>query len=327
MKCRTAFTLIELLVCIAVIAILIALLLPAVQQAREAARRTSCRNNLRQMGLAMHNYHDAHQAFPPGWIDFDSLSNRPADRGGSWAWGTFLLPFLDHGPLYQTLGVTGADDPPPPGATNDILLPVFVCPSDSGEAEAGYGLWFFGTFPSPSDRLLAGYRKSNYIGVHGRTLFDAIGGIPIFPRGPELKGIFEVASRTRMSSIIDGTSNTFAAGERNGRTNWSKCPEGAIWIRNCGRIRDPGSISALGICDSGAAMGAGVSNGVSVTGITRVQINTAVTIYPEGFSSKHSSGAIFLLADGAVRFVSQMIDDETYEALSTIAGSEYVGEF
>src|SRR4051812_6730319 len=93
---KRGFTLIELLVVIAIIAVLIALLLPAVQQAREAARRSQCKNNLKQIGLALHNYHDTANTLPPGWIGDPTGSN----AGNRWGWGTMILPYLDQAPLY-----------------------------------------------------------------------------------------------------------------------------------------------------------------------------------------------------------------------------------
>src|SRR5215813_2046814 len=107
---RSGFTLIELLVVIAIIAVLIGLLLPAVQQAREAARRSQCKNNLKQMGLAMHNYHDVYQCFPPGYLGYPAGNggscatiNNTTQRGQGWGWGAFLLPYLDQGNLYNLL--------------------------------------------------------------------------------------------------------------------------------------------------------------------------------------------------------------------------------
>jgi prepilin-type N-terminal cleavage/methylation domain-containing protein len=164
---RSGFTLIELLVCVAVIAILVSLILPAVQQAREAARKIQCRNNLKQLGIALHNYHDTNGAFPPGWIsrDLGSLGNRPKDGGFLWAWGTFLLPYCEQTALYEGLGVERSSDPPGPGNPGDKSVQVFVCPSDSGGAESGIGLWRRNMGERPV--LVKGYAKSNYVAVNG----------------------------------------------------------------------------------------------------------------------------------------------------------------
>ena len=151
MKRRRGFTLIELLVVIAIIAILIALLLPAVQQAREAARRTQCKNNLKQLGLAMHNYHDVHRAFPMGWVN-DFSSRSPTENGSDtidghfgatddvaqWAWSVYLLPFIDQAPAFESLGVNTlrGSQAITVAASRDIMtspFPSFRCPSDSGQ--------------------------------------------------------------------------------------------------------------------------------------------------------------------------------------------------
>ena len=137
------FTLIELLVVIAIIAILVALLLPAVQQAREAARRSQCKNNLKQIGLAMHNYHDVMNTLPPGWVDNPSATNR------DWGTGTFLLPYMDQAGMYEALPV-GLNFIP--AANTNILfqtpLAAWVCPSDTGP---------------PLNRYYGSYAKSNYV--------------------------------------------------------------------------------------------------------------------------------------------------------------------
>ena len=171
---QRGFTLIELLVVIAIIAVLIALLLPAVQQAREAARRSQCRNNLKQLGLAMQNYHDANRSFPPGWVN---SSNGPASYG----WGAFLLPQLDLKAIYTRLGPSGLGIPAITAANAEYLqasLPAFRCPSDSGGRTNVY---------------FADYSTSNYV-VNWR--------------------ISNYNTNVKMSHIRDGTSTTLMHGER-----------------------------------------------------------------------------------------------------------------
>lgn len=190
---KSGFTLIELLVVIAIIAILIALLLPAVQQAREAARRSTCKNNLKQIGLAMHNYHETHGIFPPGYIDPDGITN-PDDRNLI-GWGTFLLPFIDQAPLYNNISSSGAFD------VNWTTIPAMT---SSGSTP--YARTILNTYVCPSDTMgginkdISNYGTSNYAGVNGGN------GI--------INGSIYINSNTKMRDITDGTSNSAIVGER-----------------------------------------------------------------------------------------------------------------
>lgn len=180
------FTLIELLVVIAIIAVLIALLLPAVQQAREAARRTQCKNNLKQLGIALHGYHEQVNAFPPGIV---------TDAAGGYlgfGWSAMLLPSLDQGPLFTALGVNTSPFPAPASALTKTVLPVFVCPSDTGP----------NLNPNKGDNA-----KSNYRGLCGNldptvTANDYNGN-----------GMLYYNSRIRFADVSDGTSNTLVIAE------------------------------------------------------------------------------------------------------------------
>ncbi len=170
---QRGFTLIELLVVIAIIAILIALLLPAVQQAREAARRSQCKNNLKQLGLAMHNYHDTHRVFPPAAA---LPSGVTVDR---YAWSVFLLPFADQAPLYNAIAPNGSAVPSATANSNRLrtVLSVYKCPSDVG---------------SPINPNFSNYGSSNY---------------------PVSWQMCSDNSRTKMRDVTDGTSNTVLIGE------------------------------------------------------------------------------------------------------------------
>ncbi|OYW15606.1 MAG: hypothetical protein B7Z55_14950 [Planctomycetales bacterium 12-60-4] len=193
---RNAFTLIELLVVIAIIAILIALLLPAVQQAREAARRTQCRNNLKQLGLALHNYHDSLNTFPPAvmvrptstndWTPVCSVMSNgvavPNADYRSWGWGTFILPYIDQAPLFSQLQPDGCRMPNENTSYNGVLLlqmkmAAYRCPSDTGR---------------PINAMHQNYSTSNYV------------------ISEELANVSNsTAGSVRIADVIDGTSNTF----------------------------------------------------------------------------------------------------------------------
>lgn len=332
-RLRSGFTLIELLVCVAIIAILVALILPAVQQAREAARRIQCQNNLKQLGIALHNYHDTNGAFPPGWIgrDMVGIGQSPRDFGYSWAWGAFLLPYCEQLALYEQLGIGNTSNPPGPKDPGDSSLQVFLCPSDAAGTESGRGLW--SSTPTGQDSLFAGYAKSNYVAVNGYGIssldrlepwFSAGGtvGTPMLYRSPREDGIFGAHTATKVRDILDGTSQTFAIGERSqDKVNRSK-PYGSVWIRNCGQFPGPGFVIMVS---------ATFRDADSVSGAVHQNrpINHAVNGYraPDGFSSSHSGGASFLFADGSVRFIKENIDRSVYGNLGSMADGNVIGEF
>ncbi len=267
-----AFTLVELLVVIAIIGILIALLLPAVQAAREAARRAQCTNNLSQLGLALHNYHDTFQCFPPGFMVVDHRD----EIAGGWAWGVFLMPFIEQSSLKDTLCASRytlsqviADPELLPMLQVD--LSVFNCPSS----------------PMPPLREFRGeghemVSTSNYTCSRG---FFNYGGGTHLSKGNN--GVLFGQSNTRMASITDGTSNTFAIGERTVLPIHSDQP--ARWPSWCG----PG----------GLGIGSTVSSSVSYP------LNHPTMIH--GFSSHHPGGALFCFADGSARFVADTIESNT----------------
>lgn len=188
---RRAFTLIELLVVIAIIAILIALLLPAVQQAREAARRTQCKNGLKQFGLALHNYHDIHRTFPPSMIYSAQL---PGSRW--WSWHVQVLPQIEQANLYAALDINGdglfAADVAKNNEFTTKRLSVHQCPSDLNN-----GVW-------EHPRVEAKLATTNYLGCRGSDRYP-LPGNGIFPERNE---------STRLRDVIDGTSNTIMIGER-----------------------------------------------------------------------------------------------------------------
>jgi prepilin-type N-terminal cleavage/methylation domain-containing protein/prepilin-type processing-associated H-X9-DG protein len=188
-KRRVAFTLIELLVVIAIIGVLIGLLLPAVQRVREAANRIKCANNLKQIGLALHNYAETQKRFPSGYQASGS------DPG--WGWGSAILPFVEQEPLYYAAGISklpfgGGANPALPNSYTQIKLSVYRCPSD----------------PSPDlNPVRLNHALSNYRAVAGPITY------PLFTANHDMGGVMFQNSKIRITDVTDGTSNTLAVGE------------------------------------------------------------------------------------------------------------------
>lgn len=285
-RCRArGFTLVELLVVIAIIGILIALLLPAVQSAREAARRINCSSNLKQLGLAMHNYHDVHKALPPAFMVY----NAQGEIDGGWAWAVFLMPFVEQSPLQDSLSVTKytLDQV----ITDPALLPmlqmplsVLKCPSSPMEDLREYQ----GTGSSMVS-------TANYVCCRG---WFSYGGRYSMDRN--MNGICYGESGTRLAEITDGTSNTFALGERTVFPANAENP--AKWPSWCG----PGGL--------GPSETKGKGN--TVSGCVAVKLNHPTSI--DGFSSHHPGGANFCFCDGSVHFISETI---TFDS-GVLAGKE-----
>jgi prepilin-type N-terminal cleavage/methylation domain-containing protein len=302
---RRAFTLIELLVVIAIIAILIALLLPAVQQAREAARRTQCRNNLHQIGLAMHNYHDTHRCFPPGQISANhSVSYLKEVGWGSVGYAagatcfTMILPFIDETALYNAynFGCPIWYDSlkcPPNTTVGTAVMAQYLCPSDVEPLIGGGGAWREGNY-SFNEGSSAQYRD-DYHGV----IYADMG--PLYNR-----------SKVRIRDIADGTSNTILVGETRTGTSF------------------PGSSPYT--YGTRRAPFAGYED--YATGATELGINPACSTGTGGgayvcrhqFYSKHEGGAFMLFCDGQVKFLSENIDHGTLQALSTVQGNEMIDD-
>jgi prepilin-type N-terminal cleavage/methylation domain-containing protein/prepilin-type processing-associated H-X9-DG protein len=286
------FTLAETLVAIAVVGILMALLLPAIQAAREAARRVQCQHNLHQMGIALHSYHDAGRVFPAGLI----LPNRTM-------WSGLLLPYLEQRSLHAALD---SDEPWSEGFKQEACssyLPIFRCPSSTAPRHlSAQGI---------DDRV-----PCNYLACTSGTVRRESGPPPLAGQ-PDSNGIFYINSGTRLSAIFDGASCTVAVGE----TIFSFRGHGADhtgmtqfldhWYIGTGEGRDNEVSESLG------------STGVAVNSFA---LDVFVDEKELDFSSRHPGGAHVLLADGAVAFVSESINRATWTALGTRAGGEVVGD-
>lgn len=287
---RRGFTLIELLVVIAIIAILIALLLPAVQQAREAARRSTCKNNLKQIGLALHNYHETHSVLPSGWIGVEPGVGSNVEFGSGWGWGTMSLPYMDQANIYNQLNFSlDINDPAQPAGLIEQDLPAFRCPSDPSPSK-------FNLVEEGTTTVIATLALANYIGSFGS---DELDGCESVPAGSACKstGVFYHNSNTRFRDVTDGLSQTLFAGER-------KTDESQDWRSTW-----------VGAVPEGAETFA------RVLGATD-HVPNHVSSHFDDFSSHHVGGAQFVFGDGRVRFVSENIDIGVYQALSSMRGGE-----
>jgi prepilin-type N-terminal cleavage/methylation domain-containing protein/prepilin-type processing-associated H-X9-DG protein len=332
----SGFTLIELLVVIAIIAVLIALLLPAVQQAREAARRTQCKNNLKQIGLALHNYHDAFNVFPFGK---GASYASPAAAYARWSQHAMILPYIDQAPLYNSINFSDAPSTPGMGGVVNFM-PAYTSASNNGPSQA-----FIGAFLCPSDLAPNGPGQNNYVGNQGSWLCDRSDypGSPSDVSPNETQpGVFYYLSQVRMRDVIDGSSNTCFFSEKirgQGIPNpvsdlfviapqtslagtYSTCQSinpatatpltskwGYSWVmgENCcsqyNHVAVPNSYSCAG------------------TGFTGTMTNMAMQVSP---TSRHTGGVHVLMGDGAVTFVSSNIDLNLWRAVGTRNGSETV---
>ncbi len=318
---RDGFTLIELLVVIAIIAILVALLLPAVQQAREAARRSSCKNNLKQLGLAMHNYHDTHRVFPPGYVDERGSGGTIADNEPHWSWTAMILPFVEQGPLFDQINVGSSPRVVMANASNLQAMgnPIasFRCPSDAGAPLVQSNL---GQRVIDSNGTDVGTAVMNYVGVNNsRNIRRTSGSNP----ASNAVGLFFRDSRTSFRDITDGTSNTLLVGERAWKVRTTPIFAGSLFV-----LRD---MNAGGPAEAHGDQGMLGAMGSTITSING---NPATQGNRQMFASQHDGGAQFVLADGSVRFISENIDhnisdpiDSTLERLVGISDGQVVGEF
>jgi prepilin-type N-terminal cleavage/methylation domain-containing protein/prepilin-type processing-associated H-X9-DG protein len=302
------FTLVELLVVIAIIGILVGLLLPAVQAAREAARRMSCSNNMKQIGLGLHNYESAIKRLPFGWNNHGTL------------WSAMILPYLEQTNLYNTLSFSEAINWDAANQNRDAcetVLPVYRCPSMPLPEHMNYN--------GIARRVPASYR-----GVGGTIVSsdDDSTKVAVAPlsaaatksfEDPKLDGTFYVCSSTRFGDVTDGLSNTIFVGESHTDPDFSKDGQGMdFWVIGSPQV-DPCSCSG----------GSGGTEASESAGSMIVQINAQLRtpaisgeLMEVAFGSYHTGGAMFLMGDGSVTFLSDSTDMLVYRALGSRNGGE-----
>ncbi len=302
---RRGFTLIELLVVIAIIAVLIALLLPAVQQAREAARRSQCVNNLKQLGLALHNYHDTHNALPPGWIGVTGNTSHMEGNSG-FAWGAHLLPQIDQAPLYSRLNFNReCYDPAFNAIALATVLPGFRCPTDPSSE-----FWDLGEEDNPAT-IIARLPTANYVGNFGTEGPEDICETAPYPAAQcRSDGIFYHNSSTRLRDLTDGTSNTVFLGEHRTDTRVS-------------------TVAATGIEWHSTWVGYVAEGAEAPVRFLAVADHTpnAPSLHIDDYSSWHTGGTHFLYGDGRVRFLTENVDINLFRGMVTRSGGEVLGEF
>jgi len=297
---RSGFTVIELLITLGIIVICTTLLLPAIQRSRNAARANQCKNNMKQLGLALHNYHDVHSVFPPGWVSHTPFANSPSAFG----WQVFILPFIEQAVLYDKfefsvpVGKEAFGKMFNGNVLEKIIIPTYRCPEDT---------------TAPLNTMRGGWAVSNYSGNFGSNPAPRLapnGAAEFWPGNLitplRTNGIFWWCSSVRIRDIRDGTSNTLMVGER-------------------------GVTSAAGIW-------AGVrSNSIETDQLTDCSFGNEINSNPGAFSSLHPEGSFFLMCDGAVRFLSERLDSRAinpefpaggiYQKLSSRNDGQVIGEF
>jgi len=307
------FTLIELLVVIAIIAVLVAILLPAVQQAREAARRSQCQNNLKQFGVALHNYHETCGIFPQAKVYGAETQGQSWIAGSGLSWRVMLLPHMDQAGIYNQLDMS--EWLQVRTINNTFLkfhakeIPGFFCPSD------------------PTDRVrnLGGANSAgtNYAAMAGAAVgtaivpFQGACGMAGLPTMADNSGGLSFKGR-KMGEFLDGTSTTLMVGEvYRGKSFYNLCANADHTNLRCGRWMEES-----GWCS------ADTSRGPNNT--LRDEVDWADQIAPGGrpgarpISSTHAGGASVLMADGAVKFASNEVDVAMWRALGSAAGKDIV---
>jgi len=339
---RRGFTLIELLVVIAIIAVLIALLLPAVQAAREAARRAQCVNNLKQIGVALHNYVSSVGVFPPGYVsavnktvldacnqDAENTPGQGVDIGAGWAWGSMILPYLEQQPLYSSINFNLSVAYRQNDTCSLTALAAYLCPSDPGPSVVPV----FADPPDPANpgsysasNIVDTLSRGNYVGMYGLGEVCAQSGAIDSPNnngaGPlgQHLGMFYRNSAVSFAAVSDGTSNTIAVGERSHNLSYVTWVARSIdgWLGKTSPIE--GGTDQFNPspeeCWTQVLGPAGLEDG------TRT-INQNIA-HVEDYWSRHPGGANMLFADGSVHFLKDSVNPIPWRALATRGSGEVI---
>jgi prepilin-type N-terminal cleavage/methylation domain-containing protein/prepilin-type processing-associated H-X9-DG protein len=318
-----AFTLIELLVVIAIIGILIALLLPAVQAAREAARRTQCRNNLKQIGLALHGYHDVQGCFPSGYISAVGPGGANNDLGPGWGWGSLVLPYLEQSTVGQQIQYGLDITNPVNAAARTISLSTYLCASDAGQKIFTVdSLGDTSPYTTPvkdSNGNAVQLAHGNYVGIFGNPEITPDPGFlnPTSDPARTLahQGMFYRNSAVRIADVTDGTSNTLFVGERSSALAY------ATWTGSVTGAQVPPKIPDTYNYGPEGAPILVLGHTGDASDVPPHTPNSPVN-HVDDFWSFHPQGVNFLLVDGSVCNISNSINPAAWWALGTRAGGE-----
>jgi prepilin-type N-terminal cleavage/methylation domain-containing protein len=303
-KHLTAFTLVEILVVIAIISVLAALMLPAIQMARESARKTRCANNLKQVGLALHNYMDTKKAFPPGYTT--KVLPNLEDAGPGWAWGARILPYIEEASVHEQVNLEAAIESDA-GKVRLTSLAIFICPSD--------GLFepIIDIPEKKSEQVLCQMAAANYVASAGtvrptckicRDHFD---------------GVFGRNRAIEPRELEDGLSKTLAVGERS--SFWARAVMwGVVPNSKLPDNQQPGKYAG----GPGYVLGTTFKEGFNIE-LSPLDVEEKDT-YAESFGSQHPGGSFFLFCDAGVRFVWDSTDPAVMNTLSTRHGRPHSGK-
>jgi prepilin-type N-terminal cleavage/methylation domain-containing protein/prepilin-type processing-associated H-X9-DG protein len=334
MNKRRGFTLIELLVVIAIIAVLIGLLVPAVQKVREAANKTQCLNNLKQMGLALHNYHGDKRSFPPGIVSqlvdpswqfpAGNCNAFPAELGPGWSFFAYILPYMEQGNLYRTINLNLPISNPANAAARRTVVPAYVCPSDPGPQDQ-VNVTTCGSPPNPANTpaFMTDAARCSYVGCLGGG--NANNPDPLYGcyENQPFNGVFHRNSRIRIADITDGTSHTIGIGERSSdfvQGTWVGVVPAEEMVYNQTSPPPQFNLALNQPCQNWRPP----ITAVVVHG--RQYVPNDPTGSPASFHGPHQNGSNFLMMDGSCRYIDATISLTTFRALCTRNNGEVISE-